>query len=92
MTAPEIISPGGKVAQDDLIISFRSGRKRIVSFVANTEAPLRSYSFPHPVFGDLDCYQWLLSSGAHYERHLAQICEVIEKSDFPVEHTSASAT
>jgi hypothetical protein len=43
----------------------------------------------HPVFGDLDCYQWILSMGAHAERHLKQILETIASQDFPQGQTSA---
>ena len=29
--------------------------------------------FPHPVWGPINLYQWLLFVGAHEQRHLAQI-------------------
>ncbi|MHA7584243.1 DinB family protein [Paenibacillus vandeheii] len=34
---------------------------------------LRSKSFPHPVFGEMDLAQWVDFASYHEERHLAQI-------------------
>ena len=34
--------------------------------------------FPHPVFGELNAYQWLVFVGAHEARHTAQIREIAE--------------
>ena len=81
--APEIISPRGQADREQILNGFDSGRRHLSEFVKNTQAPLRSYCFPHPIFGDLDCYQWLLCSGAHYERHLEQINEVLNAAEFP---------
>jgi hypothetical protein len=83
LKAPEIIAPRAQVQPDEIVQQFESARSHISQFIQSTRAPLRSYCFPHPVFGDLDCYQWLLCSGAHYERHLQQINEVKESPDFP---------
>lgn len=83
LKAPEIIAPHAERRPVEIILQFETGRSRISDFIRSTPAPLRSYCFPHPVFGELDCYQWLLCSGAHYERHLLQIHEVQGSPDFP---------
>ncbi|MDT0121533.1 DinB family protein [Paenibacillus sp. RRE4] len=39
-------------------------------------ALLRSKSFPHPAFGEMDLEQWIDFTSYHEERHLAQIREI----------------
>jgi hypothetical protein len=81
--APERACPAGQIRHEELFRRFDATRGRIIEFVATTNAPLRSYCSPHPIFGDLDCYQWLLSTAAHSERHHAQILEVLADANFP---------
>lgn len=81
--APEIIAPRGTADPKEILTQFRLGCQRLSAFAATTDAPLRSYCFPHPIFGELDCYQWLLCAAAHYERHLTQIRGVMAMPDFP---------
>ena len=83
LKAPEIIAPRSELNPEEIVLQFESGRSHIYEFIKSTPAPLRSHCFPHPVFGEIDHYQWLLCSGAHYERHLLQIHEVLEAADFP---------
>jgi hypothetical protein len=66
-----------------LLGEFEAARKRTSGFTASTNAQLRQHFFPHPMFGDLNCYQWLLLIGAHGERHRAQAEEVLASPDFP---------
>jgi uncharacterized damage-inducible protein DinB len=81
--APERIVPTGRWPHDQLLGEFEAARKRTSGFTASTNAQLRQHFFPHPMFGDLDCYQWLLLIGAHGERHRAQAEEVLASPDFP---------
>lgn len=83
LKVPEIGCPKSQWAHDELFRRFEAIRSRMSEFAATTNAPLRSFCFPHPVFGEKDCYQWLLGMGAHCERHLAQIHEVTLSADFP---------
>ncbi|MDK8189304.1 DinB family protein [Paenibacillus sp. UMB7766-LJ446] len=46
---------------------------------------LRSKSFPHPVFGEMDLAQWVDFASYHEERHLAQIQDI--KQRLGVSHT-----
>lgn len=82
MTAPEIICPARDANPERVAEDFELGRMRLMEFAGETNTPLRSYFFPHPVFGELDCYQWLLSSGGHYERHYEQIVEIKQDPGF----------
>jgi uncharacterized damage-inducible protein DinB len=81
--APERIVPTGRIAHDQLLAEFAAARKRTSEFLATTNAPLRQYAFPHPRFGQVDCYQWILLVAGHGDRHRQQIEEVIADTGFP---------
>ena len=81
--ASERVRPAGQLRHEELLRQFDAARGRVIDFVATTNAPLRSFCSPHPLFGDLDCYQWLLFTAAHCERHHAQILEVMSDANFP---------
>ena len=82
--APEAVTPTGRWPDfAELVGEFRKARERSLRFAAETEADLRSHFFPHTVFQDLDCYQWLVFLGAHCERHVLQIEEIRADPAFP---------
>ncbi|HKF23140.1 MAG TPA: DinB family protein [Candidatus Angelobacter sp.] len=81
--APEFVRPTGRWRHDELFRQLEDVRGRTLEFVATTNAGIRQHFFPHPVFGELDCYQWLMIMGSHFERHRAQIEEVIADASFP---------
>ncbi|HTS12904.1 MAG TPA: DinB family protein [Candidatus Limnocylindrales bacterium] len=83
LTAPERVVPSGRWALEELIPQFEAARKRSLEFAKTTEAPLRRHGFPHPFFGPLDCYQWLLLIPSHCERHRRQAEEVMGAAGFP---------
>lgn len=74
--APPISSPVGGKCREDLIQAFAAARQSTIQFANTTGADLRSYFASHPLFGTLDCYQWLRLIPAHCERHRAQIEEI----------------
>ena len=80
---PDRLTPTGRWPHEQLLDEFEATRKRTVDFVASTNAPLRQFGFPHPRFGQLDCYQWLLLAAGHGERHRAQAEEVVAGAEFP---------
>jgi hypothetical protein len=80
---PDRLMPTGRWPHEQLLGEFEAARKRTADFVGATNAQLRQHGFPHPIFGHLDCYQWLLLVGAHGERHRAQAEEVIADAGFP---------
>lgn len=81
--APEFLVPTGKYRDDQLLQEFDAARRRTREFAAATTADLRRHFLPHPVFGDLDCYQWLLLLAAHCDRHRVQGEEVKASAGFP---------
>ncbi len=83
LKGPEVLMPKGQWPEDQLPLEFEAVRRRSIEFAGATHAELRRHTFPHPFFGELDCYQWLLLISAHCERHLAQAAEVMAEPGFP---------
>jgi uncharacterized damage-inducible protein DinB len=71
--APERIRPTGLRLSDSLA-RMKDSRAALHALRPRVErADGRALRFPHPAWGPLDLYQWLLFVGAHEDRHLAQI-------------------
>lgn len=71
--APETARPTGAPVDDSLAV-MQASRQALHRLRPRLEATnLSSVSYPHPVFGPLNLYEWLVMIGAHEERHLRQI-------------------
>jgi uncharacterized damage-inducible protein DinB len=81
--APEYVAPTGRWPDDQLMNEFEAARRQTRDFAASTHADLRQHFYKHPVFGELDMYQWLLLIAAHCDRHRAQSEEVMASPGFP---------
>jgi uncharacterized damage-inducible protein DinB len=81
--APEVLVPTGRWPDEQLLQEFEAARQQTRDFAASTQADLRRHFFKHPVFGELDLYQWLLLIAAHCDRHRAQSEEVLASPGFP---------
>ncbi|HKQ87851.1 MAG TPA: DinB family protein [Candidatus Acidoferrales bacterium] len=79
----EQIQPAGRWPHDQLLKEFEAARKRTCELLAATTADLHAHFSPHPLFGDLSCFQWLLVLAAHCDRHRAQSEEVMASEGFP---------
>jgi uncharacterized damage-inducible protein DinB len=88
--APEFLAPSGRWSDDQLLKEFDAARRNTGEFASSTEADLRRHFFKHPVFGDLDLYQWLLLVAAHCDRHRTQAEEVMASTGFPRSSAAAS--
>ena len=73
LEAPERIRPTGLPLTDSRARLGESRRALHALRPRVERADGRSLRFPHPAWGPLDLYQWLLFVGAHEDRHLAQI-------------------
>jgi len=72
--APEAIRPTSRVPVADSLASLGDSLAALHALRPRIErADCADQRFPHPVFGPLNLYQWLLFTAAHEERHLAQI-------------------
>jgi len=81
--APEVLIPTGRWPDEQLLQEFEAARQQTRDFAASTQADLRRHYFKHPIFGELDLYQWLLLIVAHCNRHRAQSEEVMASPGFP---------
>ena len=85
ITAPESLRPSSRWPLSDLLTEFDAARQRTVEFavtVADTKE-LRHYFMPHPLFGELDCYQWFILAAGHSERHCNQCAAIKASAGFP---------
>jgi len=74
LEAPERIRPTGTLALADSLARLRESRAALHTLRPRVErADGHAIRFPHPAWGSLDLYQWLLFVGAHEDRHLSQI-------------------
>jgi hypothetical protein len=81
--APEPLQPSGRFNTPDAALkNFEQSRAKTIS-LANSRGDLREHAGPHPVFKELDAYQWLLYLSGHTMRHTAQIQEVKTTAGFP---------
>ena len=82
--APEPLVPRREWASfSEVVERFQAARSRTLQFAGETEADLHERFFPHIIFKDLDCYQWLVFLGLHAERHIRQLEEVKSNPGFP---------
>src|SRR5262249_5841896 len=58
--APDVVQPRGQWRNQELFRQLQAVRQRTLEFAATTNAGLRHNFYPHPFFGELDCYQWLM--------------------------------
>jgi DinB superfamily len=68
----------------ELVQELRKARGRTLEFVVEVwGGDMRGYFFAHIVFGDLDCYQWLVALARHMDRHVLQIDEIKRDVGYP---------
>jgi uncharacterized damage-inducible protein DinB len=76
LVAPDRLQPKGLDASVAWA-NIESTRARFNDFVRSCDGlALGHVSFPHPAFGPLNLYQWLLFAAGHHARHAAQIREI----------------
>ncbi|MEP7143004.1 MAG: DinB family protein [Ferruginibacter sp.] len=82
--APEPIQPKGKFkTKEETMDAFLKARSKNIDYIETTKDDLRSHITPHPFFGMLDAYQWMILLSAHSKRHTLQIEEVMANPEFP---------
>jgi hypothetical protein len=74
LTAPEGMRPTRGMPRQELLDLLAANRAALLRAAA-AAAPydLTKLQFPHPVFGKLDMYQWILFVGQHELRHFHQL-------------------
>jgi hypothetical protein len=85
VVAPEPARPTGGWNPPDLAPHFSDTRRRTIEFARTADHRLREHIFPHAALGEIDCYQWLLFTVHHGERHARQIEEIKAHREYPAE-------
>ncbi len=86
LKAPEVIQPKNEFKTfSDALSSYADERAATLAHfqISTSSNDLRNYLGPHPLFGQLDAYQWYIFIAAHNERHVLQMKELMESLSFP---------
>jgi DinB family protein len=75
--APEPVAPRGEYTAAQALAALGLSREGLLAAIRSGDGlALGGLTFPHPLFGSLDLYQWILFVGQHEARHAAQIAEL----------------
>lgn len=81
LKAPEMVVPTGKQTIAESLAKMEENRQLLETLRPMFEQVEASdFTFPHPAFGELNAYEWLVLIGGHEIRHLSQIKAVLEKN------------
>lgn len=81
ITAPARAIPPADAQLAPAWESLQAVRQRLLRAVATVDGrDLSTLSAPHPVFGALNGYQWVLVVGQHEARHLSQLRETLSEA------------
>ena len=82
--APEMLRPAHRWKnREELTAHFKASRDKLIAYVDKTSDDLRSHTAPHPVFKEIDAYQWFLLISGQSERPTKPILEVKANPGFP---------
>ena len=79
ITSSEGVRPRGEMDSAASRVALERSRATLRELVAAYDGlSLAAFTFPHPVLGVIDGYQWLAFIGTHEVRHANQIREIAE--------------
>ncbi len=82
--APESLQPHHRfLTLAAAATEFDKQRKDTIAYAIETQDPLRAHMSPHPVFGPMDAYQWLMACSIHVENHSHHIAELKLDPNYP---------
>jgi hypothetical protein len=82
LEAPERVRPRGAQSIHDSLTKLDENRRALNELRPRIEAiDSTATAFPHPFFGNLNLYQWLVMIGMHEARHLQQIEAILLRSN-----------
>ena len=77
LPAPDLVAPRGEYDAAQAIEALSASRQALLTVVREADGlALCQISFPHPLLGSLNLYQWVLFVGQHEARHADQIQEI----------------
>jgi hypothetical protein len=78
INAPERLYPEAAADLDASWASLQAVRERLKRAVLSVDGrDLSVVSAPHPIFGPLNAYEWVLMVGKHEERHITQLRQTV---------------
>jgi len=82
IVAPDFVTPKEGLAAHEALSRLTVARSRMIEALrAASGLALASVTYPHPVVGPLNVYQWGLMSAQHERRHLDQIRALVGFDD-----------
>ncbi len=77
LTAPQSVTPAQGLTRSQLLSLLSDSRAKLLRAISAADGiDLSQMHFPHPYFGRLDMYQWILFVGKHERRHTTQIARI----------------
>jgi uncharacterized damage-inducible protein DinB len=77
MEAPGPVLPRGEYNASQALTALAASRTALLAAVGEGDGlALSEITYPHPLLGSLNLYQWVLFVGQHEARHAAQIAEI----------------
>lgn len=93
LVAPAPYRPTGSFTTSEALDKLRAIRTRMLEGVQKANGlDLTKAKFPHPFFGPLDGYQWLLLVAQHELRHLNQMKQDIQNLTPPSSAATSAAS
>ena len=78
--APERVQPTGNVTIAEAFDKMNTNGPALEAMRGDLEKyDLSGPKFPHPYFGDITAFEWLIVAGGHEQRHTAQIERMLAK-------------
>lgn len=82
IVAPEMVQPREGLTAADALARLTTARTRMIGALQKASGlALATVTFPHPVVGPLNVYQWGLMAAQHERRHLEQIRALVGFDD-----------
>jgi len=82
--APDRVAPRSHLPVGESIARLRASREKVITTVEQLSGyDLTGLTYPHPLLGELNGYQWLIIAGKHESRHTAQIARIKADPGFP---------
>ncbi|HJQ68679.1 MAG TPA: DinB family protein [Blastocatellia bacterium] len=82
--APDFVTPRSHLPAEESLARLASSRDRMLGAVDQLgKYDLYQLTYPHPLLGNLNLYQWLIIAGRHEARHAAQIKRIKAEPEFP---------
>jgi DinB superfamily len=77
MPAPELVMPRGELTAAQALAGLELSRRDLLSAASEGDGlALEAITYPHPLLGALNLYQWILFVGQHEARHAGQIRDI----------------